>query len=359
MWVVKPEDAAALPPGVEHVAPNTREYFDLIARAGFFVNNVNFPNHLVKREGHVHVMTHHGTPLKPMGLDQQDMSGGRRRGWTSSALLRRCRALGLQRLLERVLDARSGSACTRRAYESLETGYPRNDALVERDGGATSRASGPRSASGPDQVAVLYAPTHREYDEGYVPLLDLAAVAEGLGPDHVLLARLHYFYDADPLLRGLHREGRIIDVAAHPSVEELCLAADVLVTDYSSIMFDYATSTARSSSTPRTGSAYRSVRGTYFDLLERAARPRRQDGGGAGRGVALRRRRAPTRARAPRSGRASARWRTAGPRSASCAGSGSGAGGGRDRACPGRPMTGSADPGSCWSSASAAAARAC
>ena len=55
-------------PGV----PQTPDYYDLLARARYFVNNVNFPNHLVKRPGTVHVMTHHGTPLKRMGLDLQD-----------------------------------------------------------------------------------------------------------------------------------------------------------------------------------------------------------------------------------------------------------------------------------------------
>ncbi len=270
VWVVKPEDAAALPPGVEHVAPNTREYFDLIARAGFFVNNVNFPNHLVKREGSVHVMTHHGTPLKTMGLDQQGMSvaGGR---MDFGALLRRCRRWDFSissnafstLIWERVYPV---------PYESLETGYPRNDALVNATEDDVARA---RTALGirPDQVAVLYAPTHREYDEGYVPLLDLASVAEGLGPDHVLLARLHYFYDADPLLRALDREGRVLDVAAHPSVEELCLAADVLVTDYSSIMFDYATLDRPIVIHAPDWERYRSVRGTYFDLLEEAPGP--------------------------------------------------------------------------------------
>ena len=74
---------------------------------------------------------------------------------------------------------------------------------------------------------MLYAPTHREYQVGFVPVLDLATVAERLGPDHVLLARLHYFYEADALLEALHREGRIINVAAYPSVEELCLASDL------------------------------------------------------------------------------------------------------------------------------------
>jgi CDP-glycerol glycerophosphotransferase len=83
----------------------------------------------------------------------------------------------------------------------------------------------------------------------------------------VLLARLHYFYGADPLLEALHREGRIIDVASHPSVEELCLAADLLMTDYSSIMFDYAVLDRPIVIHAPDWEQYRAVRGTYFDLL--------------------------------------------------------------------------------------------
>jgi len=119
----------------------------------------------------------------------------------------------------------------------------------------------------PGQVAVLYAPTHREYRSSYVPLLDLAAVAEGLGPGHVVLARAHYFYEADRQLRQLHRQGRVRDVADHPSVEELCLAADVLMTDYSSIMFDYAVLDRPIVIHAPDWDVYRALRGTYFDLL--------------------------------------------------------------------------------------------
>jgi len=83
----------------------------------------------------------------------------------------------------------------------------------------------------------------------------------------VLMARLHYYYDSDPQLRRLHREGRVRDVAGHPSVEELCLAADVLVTDYSSIMFDYAVLDRPILIHAPDWEAYRMLRGTYFDLL--------------------------------------------------------------------------------------------
>jgi CDP-glycerol glycerophosphotransferase len=264
VWVVRRDAVASIPPGVEHVVEGTREYYDVLARAGTFINNVNYPNFLVKREGTVHVMTHHGTPLKRMGLDLQGHPvTGKRMDF--KALLRRCERWDYSissnpfstLVWERVYPTR---------YETLEVGYPRNDVLANASEDDVRRA---REALGvePGQTAVLYAPTHREYQIDYAPVLDLAAVVEGLGPDHVVLARLHYLYGADPLLRRLHREGRLRDVAAHPSVEELCLAADVLVTDYSSIMFDYAVLDRPIVVHAPDWEAYRTLRGTYFDLM--------------------------------------------------------------------------------------------
>jgi CDP-glycerol glycerophosphotransferase len=69
VWVVNPGREHAVPAGVEYVVGGSRPYYDVIARARTFVNNVNFPNDIVKRPGTVHVMTHHGTPLKHMGFD--------------------------------------------------------------------------------------------------------------------------------------------------------------------------------------------------------------------------------------------------------------------------------------------------
>jgi CDP-glycerol glycerophosphotransferase len=264
VWVVKPEAAESLPAGVEHVSPGTREYYDLLARARFFVNNVNFPNHLVKREGTVHVMTHHGTPLKTMGLDLRDtpITGAR---MDFDALLRRCARWDFS-----VSSNRFSTEIWERVYptdyETLEVGYPRNDVLVRADPAVAARVRAELGIE-PGQVVVLYAPTHREYRSSYVPVLDLAAVAEGLGPDHVVLARAHYFYEADAQLRELHRQGRVLDVADHPSVEELCLAADVLMTDYSSIMFDYAVLDRPIVIHAPDWEVYRALRGTYFDLL--------------------------------------------------------------------------------------------
>ncbi|MEA2310785.1 MAG: CDP-glycerol glycerophosphotransferase, partial [Solirubrobacteraceae bacterium] len=62
-------------------------------------------------------------------------------------------------------------------------------------------------------------------------------------------------------------DGRLRDVSSYPSVERLCLAADVLITDYSSIMFDYATLDRPIVIHAPDWERYRILRGTYFDLL--------------------------------------------------------------------------------------------
>jgi CDP-glycerol glycerophosphotransferase (TagB/SpsB family) len=266
VWVVHPHAAERMPPGVEYVLSGTREYFDLIARARYFVNNVNFPDHLVKREGTQHVMTHHGTPLKTMGLDLRDTPvAGRRMDF--DALLRRCARWDFS-ISQNVFTTPIWERVFPTSYESLEVGYPRNDVLA-RAGEAEVR--GAREALGlePGQVAILYAPTHREHHAGFVPVLDLARFAEQLGPEHVVLARAHYFYDPG----APFSEGRVRDVASHPSVEELCLAADMLVTDYSSIMFDYGVLDRPIVIHAPDWEVYQAMRGTYFDLLSEAPGP--------------------------------------------------------------------------------------
>jgi len=264
VWVVRPDAVDTLPAGVEHVVRGTPAYYDAIARARILVNNVNFPNHLVKREGTVHVMTHHGTPLKRMGLDlaETPIAGAR---MDFEALLARCARWDFS-ISSNHFSTEIWERAYPTSYESLEVGYPRNDVLVSA-GEDDIRRIRRELEIAPGQTAVLYAPTHREYRSSYVPVLDVAAVAEALGPDHVLLTRAHYFYDADRSLRELHHQGRVRDVASYPSIEQLCLAADVLLTDYSSIMFDYAVLDRPIVIHAPDWEAYRALRGTYFDLL--------------------------------------------------------------------------------------------
>lgn len=262
VWIVERAHVGDLPSGLEYVVPGTRAYYRLLARAKYLVNNVNFPNDVVKREGSVHVQTHHGTPLKTMGLDLRDafVAGSK---MDFDLLIRRC-----ERWDYSVSANPFSTEIWKRAYpthyETLEVGYPRNDILANATDADSARIRAELGIE-PGACAILYAPTHREYERGYVPKLDLERFAGSLGPDFLVMRRIHYFYRGDE--PGRVGASHVLDVSSHPSIEELCLAADVLVTDYSALMFDYAVLDRPIVIHAPDWEDYRRLRGTYFDLL--------------------------------------------------------------------------------------------
>ncbi|WP_181797504.1 CDP-glycerol glycerophosphotransferase family protein, partial [Streptomyces sp. WELS2] len=264
VWTVSQKNAALLPPGTDHVIPGSRRYWETMATAKYLTNNVNFPNAVVKRPDAIHLQTHHGTPLKRMGLDQRAYPAAAQ-GLDFAALMARVDRWDYSlsanshstRMWERAYPSR---------YTSLDYGYPRNDVYYTATA-ADVRAARERLGIAPGQTAVLYAPTHRDYEAGFTPRLDLAALADRLGENTVLLVRAHYFYGTAAQPTGLRRSGRIIDVSVYDPVEELCLAADALVTDYSSIMFDYANLDRPIVIHADDWETYRTTRGVYFDLM--------------------------------------------------------------------------------------------
>jgi CDP-glycerol glycerophosphotransferase len=261
VWVVRRDRVADMPAGVEYVVPGSRAYYRLLARARYFVNNVNFPNEFVKREGTIHLQTHHGTPLKKMGLDLRDAQvAGKRMDF--DRLLRRCSRWDYS-VSSNSFSTKMWERAYPTPYATLEVGYPRNDALVNASEADIGRIRADLGIE-PGRRAVLYAPTHREYLDGYQPTLSVARLARDLGGDYVLLERAHYFYRKGA---GGAENGRVLDVSQHASVEELCLAADVLVTDYSALMFDYAVLDRPIVIHAPDWERYRELRGTYFDLL--------------------------------------------------------------------------------------------
>lgn len=274
VWVTTPEYAATLPPGVDRLHPGSAAYWTALARAKYLVNNVNFRQVPRKRQGQIHLQTHHGTPLKHMGLDLQDRPAA-------------ARDLDFPKLLKRVdrwdfsLSANPHSTLVwERVYPSeyatLEYGSPRNDIFQHATGDQVRLL---RAQLGvPDgTTAVLYAPTHRDYQRGQLPRLDLDRVARALGSGFTLLVRAHYLDPGATAVRSrgtgprrpaidTDRPARIVDVSNHPRIEELCLASDALLTDYSSLMFDYANLDRPIVIHADDWDAYRAARGAYFDI---------------------------------------------------------------------------------------------
>ncbi|MFE9634740.1 CDP-glycerol glycerophosphotransferase family protein [Streptomyces sp. NPDC006463] len=261
-WICDPAHAATLPRQTAALRPGSAAYWSALARATYLVTNVNFERSLVKRPGQILVQTQHGTPLKRVGLDLQDRPAatpttdfaGLLRGADQWDYL-----LSANRHSTLVWEKAVPSS-----YTTLEYGYPRND-VFHRATQADVLDLRERLGIAPGSTAVLYAPTHRDYRRSRPDHLDFERVLRDLGPRFTLLVRTHLTYaDAPAAARDPHP--RLIDVSSYPSVEELCLASDALVTDYSSLMFDYAALDRPIVIHADDWEAYEAARGTYFDL---------------------------------------------------------------------------------------------
>ncbi|MCS0602566.1 CDP-glycerol glycerophosphotransferase family protein [Streptomyces sp. LP11] len=266
VWVVRDAEAAAgLPEGVEHVVVGSRRYLEVTARAKFFVNDVNWPGALVKRPGSVHLHTHQGTPLKYLGADLLDKPGARL-GFDVPQMLRRA-----DRWDWSLVANRHSELVYERAYPchftSVRTGSPRNDVLVN---GGPSDFRERYGIPGGDTV-VLYAPTRRDYRRsGHVDRFDVAEFAADLGAGHTLVVRLHPSLATGPArgmgLAELARRGIVVDATDEPHLEDVLLAADVLVSDYSSVMVDYANLDRPIVLHADDWPAFRASRGAYVDI---------------------------------------------------------------------------------------------
>jgi CDP-glycerol glycerophosphotransferase len=117
-------------------------------------------------------------------------------------------------------------------------------------------------------TAILYAPTFRDWQREVLdPPLNLERLCTALPANTLLLVRGHYWTTDHARLGALVERGALRDVSAHPVTEDVLLAADVLVTDYSSVMFDYANLDRPIVIYAADWERYRRERGTYFDLL--------------------------------------------------------------------------------------------
>ncbi|HET8561586.1 MAG TPA: CDP-glycerol glycerophosphotransferase family protein [Marmoricola sp.] len=229
-----------VPDGTRPVRRLSAEWYELLARARYLVNNNNFPFFFEKAPGQAYLQTWHGTPLKRINLDIED-----KRYLNVSYLQTMDREAGAWDAL--VSPSPFCSDVFPRAFgysgRLLEAGYPRNDDLLAPE--ATKQRYEARARLGlePDQQVLLYAPTWRDsagigngvYNK--VLHLDPEGLARAL-PGTVVLVRGHV-NTARSASVNTHGHPHVQDVTLYPDINDLFLASDALVTDYSSVMFDY------------------------------------------------------------------------------------------------------------------------
>ena len=275
VWAVE-HHGVEVPDGVETVVVGSRAYYRALGRARWVVSNDSMPKHYAKRAGSTYGQTWHGTPLKRIGFDIENLQMANKNYLTQFA-----KEVATWDAL--VSPNAYSTEIFRRAfrYEGrvLETGYPRNDVFHRpEDRAARTAAASVRLGLEPGKRVILYAPTWRDnhYDRSgryqFAMKLDLERMYRRFKDEAVLLIRGHQLV-ADSVDTSMFG-GFARNVSHYPDISDLYLVADVLVTDYSSVMFDFVNTGRPMLFFTHDLEAYRDeLRGFYIDFEAEAPGP--------------------------------------------------------------------------------------
>lgn len=231
VWALH-DERTPVPGNAIRVRKYARDYYRYLCMAKYLVIDDQLDSWFQKRDGQVVLQTTHGTPLKKEGLDVARASASDDEGQKLIAANAAWDYLVVQG--HQLEERRQGIYGTHAA--ALATGHPRTDRLLAA---REEERACIRSALGiaADKTVVLYAPTWRTKNS-FDLQLDLKCLREALGQDCVLLVRVHRYEASAATIAADDRF--VIDVTHYQAIEDLMIASDVLVSDYSSCILDYA-----------------------------------------------------------------------------------------------------------------------
>lgn len=239
VWVLN-KGGVKIPGNPKTVKRFSLDYYKHLGESKYFVFNTRHPKRLRKREDQVFIETWHGTPLKRLGFDQGNL-------YLDDPNSKKSYKRDSSKWDYMVSPNSFTSDIYRSAFafegEIIESGYPRNDILYNAKPDQIQKIKDDLKLPN-DKKIILYAPTWRDdqyYDTASVRFtleLDLHRLKEEFGDDYVVILRLHYFIADNIDLKGL--KGFVYDLSKHEDIAELYLVSDILITDYSSVFFDYA-----------------------------------------------------------------------------------------------------------------------
>ena len=229
------------------VKSNSKEYYKYLSMSKYWIINFLLNISVIKKKKQVYVQCWHGTPLKKLRYDIE-VNGA---ALNDLKEIRKRNDLDVKRIDYFLSPSKYSSdkfisAFNLKALNKeniiLEKGYPRNDYLYNFDKQDINKI---KSSIGIDKEkkVILYAPTFRDNQHtsgiGYTYNLginfdELAVLAD----NYIILFRTHYFITN--LFDFNKYKGFVYDVSNYDDINELYLISDILITDYSSVFFDFA-----------------------------------------------------------------------------------------------------------------------
>jgi CDP-glycerol glycerophosphotransferase len=256
------------------------QYLYYMAVAKVWVFDCRQPEFLIKRKETSYIQTWHGTPLKKLALDMEQIDSV-----VSSSIdeyheqFRKNTATWDYLISQNHFSTETFRRCFDFEGKPIfEVGYPRNDVLFKHNNERDINRLKEKYNIPKDKKVILYAPTWRDnefYVQGvykFVSPLDFKKAQKELGDEYVFLVKYHYL--VSDKIDWSEYEGFVYSFNEKVDISRLYLIADMMITDYSSVMFDYSLLKR-----PMFFFAYdlenyeNNLRGFYFDFLKEAPGP--------------------------------------------------------------------------------------
>ena len=260
------------------VKRKTLKYYYYMATSKYWIFNCRQADEIIKRKENIYLQTWHGTPLKKLAMDmdnvnmagQTDINEYKEKFYNNS---RRWDYLLIQNDYSREIFKKAFAF-----NKTILNGYPANDILYTENNKESIDKIKDKLNIPKNKKIILYAPTWRDdnfYKKGHYRMnieLDLDRMQKELGNEYIILLRMHYLITNNINIEKY--KGFVYDYSQGYDIQELYLVSDILITDYSSVMFDYSNLNRPIIFFTYDIEQYRdALRGFYFDFEEEAPGP--------------------------------------------------------------------------------------
>lgn len=254
---------------VSFVVRNTKEYTKILATSKYLISNATFQSFVVPREEQIYINTWHGTPLKTMGFKIPGNPSNSKnvvRNFLSADYLISPNRHTTEMYTDsyKMEGLYSGSI--------IEDGYPRNDLTLNTDKTyIQNKLISYNLSIDESKKTVLYAPTWKgtsitkaKNDMEQI-ISDMKKLENNIGNEYNILIKVHpYLYST----AKKYDEIKNILIPDYADTNEVLSMVDVLITDYSSIFFDFLVTGKPILFYVWDAESYVQERGSYFLLDE-------------------------------------------------------------------------------------------
>lgn len=248
VWVFRDINAhGSFPQNTRLVKFDSEESFYAYAQAGTWITNSRLRDFYIPKSDQKYIQCWHGTPFKKIGCDvtaagnatstvQEIYDEYTNEAKRISLLVSPCDFTTSKLISAFNLKSSGKENCI------IQKGYPRNDALFNTDSKTVENLKNTLNIP-QNKIVVLYCPTFRDNQfsgSGYTlePAVDFDSLKDKCGSDFIILFRAHYFIANS--FDFTKYSGYVLNVSEYDDINDLYLISDILITDYSSVFFDYA-----------------------------------------------------------------------------------------------------------------------